>query len=150
MELEELRHKAAELFPAAVNFGIKNPGQLNQALDELQQLCSRHYMALGFSCQYDCLSEVTPKLEGSLSLEAWCRAEMEISGWNVNIHMRPFHLGAGYVHFEIIHDGPLGKFTETGYRSHFTPLATFAELTPEDYLTLIIETRPREQQLSLF
>ena len=33
---------------------------------------------------------------------------------------------------------------------HFTPLAIFQEFSPEEYLALVIGTRPREQQLTLF
>jgi hypothetical protein len=47
-------------------------------------------------------------------------------------------------------EGPMTGFTETEYRSHFTPLATFAEFSPAEYLSLVIGLRPKEQQLNLF
>lgn len=150
MDLAELRCRAASLYPAAVRFTINNPGKQNPSLIELQRACASCFEALGYGCQNDLFSEVIPKVEGELSLEAWSKAELEISGWNVTVHMRPLHLGAGYVHFEILHDGPIRKFTETGYRSHFTPITTFAELSPIEYLSLVISTRPKEQQMELF
>lgn len=150
MKIEELRSKAAELFPLAVRCAIASPEAENPSFDELHRLCAENYTPLGFRCHHDCFSEIVPKVEGQLSLEAWSKADLEISGWQVQIHMRPFHLGAGYVHFEIRHDGPLAGFTETGYRSHFTPLATFAEFTPEEFLAALIPARPKVQQLTLF
>ena len=149
MELEEIRAKAAELFPQATRFAITHPGQPNAAFDELQQLCAANFARLGYACHADFFGEIVPKLEGSLSLDAWSHEKLEISGWPVDVTMRPFYLGAGYVHLEIRHDGEPPFFNHTGYRSHFTPLATFAELTPEDYLALVIGTRPREQQMTL-
>lgn len=150
MELDDICSRAAELFPLAVRHAIANPKEENPSFDELHQLCAENYERLGFRCHHDFFCEVVPKLEGQLSLDAWCRADLMISGWQVQVLMRPYHLGAGYAHFEIRHDGPLPGVTDTGYRSHFTPLATFAEFTPEEFLALLIPERPKIQQLTLF
>lgn len=150
MELAELQAKAATHFPPAVKFAIANPGSDNPSFDELQRLCGENYSRLGFRCHADCFEAIAPKRDGMLTLDAWCKAELQISGWLVKVTMRPFYFGAGYVHFSIRHNGAIPGLTGTGYRSHFTPLATFAELTPEDFLTVLIPPSPRKQQLMLF
>jgi len=151
MELEEIRAKAAELFPLATRFAIANAGVAIAAFDELRHLCASNYARLGFGCHADFFGEITPKIEGSLSLDAWCKAKLKVSGWTVEVTMRPFHLGAGYVHFEIrSDDGPIPGLTATGYRSEFRPLALFSELAPESFLAALIPERSRVQQLTLF
>ncbi|MEO6476191.1 hypothetical protein [Luteolibacter sp.] len=150
MELEELRTRAGELFPLAVSHALKHIGLPNPPLDSLGQLCWSHFEELGFDCQADCFAAVAPKAEGRLCLEAWSRADLEICGWQVNVLLRPFYLGASYAHFEVRHDGPLPGFTGTGYRSVFTPLTSLADRSPEEFLAELIPPRPREQQLSLF
>lgn len=150
MELDDLRTKASELFPAAVRFGIENPGEGNAALATLKELCAKNYADLGFDCQADCFAEIVPKVEGKLSMDAWCHAELEISGWKLEVRFRPFYLGGSFAHFEIRHNGPLPGVTQTGYRSIFTSLATFAEQSPLEFLQDSIPHAPREQQMTLF
>lgn len=150
MELDQIRTEAAELFPLAVRFAIARPGIANPQLDSLNQLCGDNYARLGFHCRADCFAAMAPKLDGVLTLDAWCRADLMVSGWPLNVVLRPLYLGATYAHFQIRHNGPIPGVTETGCQSVFTPLATFAELAPEEYLSSLIGTHPREQQLTLF
>jgi hypothetical protein len=151
MELEEIRAKAAELFPLATRFAIANPGVANVAFEQLHQLCASNYSRLGFFCHADFFTEIVPKLEGTLSLDAWCRMKREVSGWPLEITVRPFYLGAGFVHFEFrSSDGPIPGLTGTGYLSDFRPLSLFAEHTVEEFLAARVPARAREQQLTLF
>lgn len=150
MELDELRTKAAELFPSAVRAAIDNPGSVNRALEALKALCSANYAELGFDCHADCFAEIVPKVEGWLTLDAWCRADLEISGWKLEVRFRPFYLGGSFGHFEIRHDGPLPGVTQTGYRSIFSSLANLADQSPLEFLQGSIPQAPREQQMSLF
>jgi hypothetical protein len=150
MELDELRTKAAELFPLAAKAAVEAPGTANTSLESLNQLCADNYAALGFRCHADCFGAITPKLEGKLSLDAWCNADLEICGWNLNVRLRPFFLGGSFAHFEIRHNGPLPGVTQTGYRSVFTQLANFADRTPLEFLQASIPQAPREQQMTLF
>lgn len=150
MTLDEIRSIAEDYFPKAVNFATANPGSENRALERLNELARENHQALEFSCAADLFAAMVPKANGYLSLMAWSRADLVISGWQVNVLMRPFHLGAGYVHFQIRHNGPMKGFTETGFRSVFTPIATFDETTPEDYLSKLIPERSTGPQLWLF
>ena len=151
MELKQLKHEAAILFPLASKFAIENPGTANPSLESLKRLCRDHHASLEFDCMADCFAAVVPQLHGSLSLDAWCDAELEVSGWKLRITMRPFYLGASYAHFEIRHAaGPIPGFTETGYRSVFTPMATFAEFSPAEFLELSVPKVLPAQQLTLF
>ena len=150
MELYELRTKGAELFPIEVSHALEHIGEPNSPVESLQQLCRANFAKLGFDCLADCFAAIAPRVEGRLSLEAWSQAELEIFGWQVNVTLRPFYLGALYAHFEIRHNGPLPGFTGTGYRSVFTPLASLAERSPLEFLAELIPKRPHEQQLTLF
>lgn len=150
MELDEVRAKAGELFPSAVKTAIDNPGGANSALETLKELCSANYDALGFNCHADCFAEIVPKVEGRLTLDAWCRADLEISGWKLEVRFRPFYLGGSFAHFEIRHDGPLPGVTQTGYKSIFSSLANLADQSPLEFLEASIPRAPLEQQLRLF
>lgn len=151
MDFDQLKQEASTLFPLACNFAIEHQGTDNSSLESLKRLCWEHHASLGFDCMADCFAAVVPKVEGTLSLDAWCDSELEVSGWKVRITMRPFYLGASYAHFEIRHaGGPIPGFTETGYRSVFTPMATFAEFSPEEFLELSVPKVLPAQQLTLF
>ncbi len=150
MDLDELKSKATELFPLATKFALEHPGQPNPSLDALNALCADHYESLGFDCHAHCFGAIVPKITGRLSLEGWCDADLEISGWNLSIKFRPFYLGGAFAHFEIKHDGPLPGVTETGYRSVFTPLANLAAQSPLEFLASSIPQAPIARQLDLF
>ena len=150
MELDQLKKKAASLFPAAVTFALENPGQPNADHDELQRLCWSYFKELGFYCQADCFDAVVPRVEGELTLAAWSTAKLDIHGWELEIRLRCFYLGGAYAHFEVRHDGPLPGLTQTGYRSIFVPLSQIAGKTPREYLSEAIPPRPKVQQLTLF
>lgn len=150
MELDELKLKAAALFPEAVKAALENPGQANPAYEELHGLCWSHFETLGFGCQADCFAAVVPKCDGELKMDAWSRANVEIHGWPFQITFRPFYLGASYAHFEVRHNGPLPGLTETGYRSIFVPFGQIVGKTPLEFLSKAIPARPKAQQLTLF
>jgi hypothetical protein len=150
MTLDEIRSIAEDYFPRAVNFAISNPGAPNRALERLKELADENFERLGFVCSADLFGALTPKANGYLSLMAWSRADVLVSGWQVKVLMRPFYLGAGYVHFQINHNGPMKGFTETGFRSVFTSLQTFSEITPLEYLAEMIPERNIDPQMTLF
>jgi len=149
MTLDELRSRAAELFPLAVAFAVEHPGETNPALRELKADCWIHYQALGFSCMADCFDEVAPRLINELSLAGWSSKELTVEPWTVRVRCRPFHISSWAAHLEIHHKGPLPGVTETGYRSMFVPMQTFAEVTPEDYLRSLLAPLPKSQQMEL-
>lgn len=150
MELEELRRHAAELFPAAVEHAIERPEERNEAYDKLNAMCWVHFRKLGFTCMSDCFDAVVPKVEGELNIRCWSEAEIRSLPWTVKVRCRPFHFTEHWAHIELHHDGPLPGITETGYRSIFEPMTTFANTTPEAYLRSILDGLPASEQLSLF
>lgn len=151
LTLDELRARAAILFPVAVTNAIGKPGQENPQLSELKQLCWTHFKALGFDCMASCFDEVVPKSEGKLSLSEWSAAEVNLMPWTMRIRCRPFYISYSDAHFEIRHEGPLPGVTETGYRSMWVPLATFATMTPDEFVKSEIGRRlPSTRQMTLF
>lgn len=151
MELNEIRTLAAELFPQAVGFAVANPGKEgNAAYDRLHSVCWENYQRLGFSCMADLFGEVAPKTEGKLTLENWSKADVTVDAWTVRVNCRPFSFGSHFAHIELRHNGPLPGVTETGYRSIFAPMASFAEVTPEEHVRALLNSLPKSQQLSLF
>jgi hypothetical protein len=151
MTLDELRTQAAELFPIAVRNAVEHPSDENSELIRLNQLCWEHYKPLGFSCMSACFSAAMPKSEGMLDLTSWSSSEMKVLPWIFRVNYRPLHFGQHLAHFEIRHDGPLPGVTETGYRSIFAPMTTFADRTPEDFIRHeVCKDLPKSSQMTLF
>lgn len=151
MTLEELRTLAAELFPQAAAIATERPEGENQPLAELKSLCWTHFKELGFDCMAACFDEVAPKSEGELTLAAWSNAEFTSPPWTFRVRCRPFHISSWSAHLEIRHNGPLPGITETGYRSMFIPLATFASISPEEFVkSEICRKLPASAQMTLF
>lgn len=147
MELVDLKKEAERLFPLAAAQAVDHPGDKNPPLETLRQLCRQHFKTLGFPCMADCFGAVVPRVKGSLPLDAWSIAVLTVAPWTFRVEARPFWLGSDRVHIAIHHDGPL-PITETGYRSIFAPLATFASGgTLEEFIR---EMFPQTQQMSLF
>ena len=96
----------------------------------------------------NCFDAVIPCVRGRLALDAWSTAELTVSPWTFRVECRPFWLGSDQVHFAIHHEGPLPGVTETGYRSIFAPVSTFADgTTPESFIRAMF---PQTAQMSLF
>lgn len=151
MTFDELRAQAAELFPAAVRNAVDHPGEENPELIRLKQLSSEHFKPLGFHCMAACFDAIMPRSEGKLNLAGWSSEEMNVLPWTFRVSCRPFFLSSHSAHFEIQHDGPLPGVTETGYRSIFAPMATFADMTPADFIrSEICKDLPKSSQMTLF
>ena len=151
MTLDELRNQAAELFPIAVANAIDHPGENNAELNLLKQLCWENFEPLGFDCMAACFDAIMPRSEGKLNLAGWSSEEMSVLSWRFRVKCRPFFLSSSSAHFEIRHDGPLPGVTETGYRSIFAPMATFADRTPDDYIRReVCKDLPKTSQMTLF
>ena len=151
MTLDELSAQAAELFPTAVANSVDRPGEENPELVSLKQLAWKHYKSLGFSCMAACFDAIMPRSEGELNLAGWSSAEMSVLPWTFRVSCRPFYLSSYSAHIEIRHDGPLPGVTETGYRSIFAPMATFADKTPDDFIrSEICKDLPKSSQMTLF
>lgn len=151
MILEELRIRAAELFPLAVTAAVEQPDAKNAALDTLRALCWEHYKILGFRCMGDCFDEVVPRTDGHLTLECWSSAEMKVMPWTLRVTCRPFYLSTTSTHIEIKHNGPLPGVTETGYRSIFVPMTAFAKIGPEEFIRKqLCRDLPDSVQMTLF
>lgn len=151
MTLDELRKRAAELFPQAATIATEKPEEENPPLAELQSLCWSHFKALGFDCMAACFDEVAPKSEGQLTVSAWSSAEFNSPPWTFRVRCRPFHISKWSAHLEVTHKGPLPGITETGYRSMFVPLNTFATMSPEEFVRAeICRKLPASQQMTLF
>lgn len=151
MTLDEIKDAAATLFPEAVAQAIRNPGEANQPLEELKRLCWTNFEPLGFNCMADCFDAVVPRSEGNLSVSAWSDGEVSVLPWRLRVRCRPFHISQRDAHIEIRHDGPLLGITETGYRSMFVPMATFASMSPEEFIrSEVCANLPKNQQMTLF
>lgn len=150
MTIDTLRAQAAPLFAKASSNAIQNPGARNDAFDDLNRLCGKRFSDLGFSCMADCFAAAAPKIDGALSLEAWSSARIEVHGWTVAVKFRPLKGCGLFAHLEIHHDGPLPSVTETGYLSRFIPMATFADMTPDEVLHAVLANVPQVRQLTLF
>jgi hypothetical protein len=150
MTLDELRRHAADLFPQASAYAIHRPGERNEAFEALERLCWDYYESLGFDCMADCFTAVAPRIEGRLSLDAWSSTRVEFRGWIIETSLHSLKFCGNYAHIEIFHDGELPGVTETGYLSRFIPMATFAERTPDDFLSELLSGLPLIRQLSLF
>ena len=151
MTLEELCREAAELFPAAVEHALREQGQRNLALETLNAKCWTHFKPLGFRCMADCFEAVVPKKEGELTIKSWSEAEIKALPWTIRVRCRPFHLAEHFAHLELHHEGPLPGVTDTGYRSIFAPMASFARTTPERYVReTICKDLPKSFQMDLF
>lgn len=148
MDLVVLKQQAESLFKQAAALALSDPGEKNPHLQNLRQLCWRHYAAHGFACMADCFAAVVPHVEGRLTLEGWSVADMTVAPWTFRVVLRPFWMGQEQVHIAIHHDGPLPEVTATGYRSIFAPIATFKDgVTPEEFIRGMF---PQSPQLSLF
>jgi hypothetical protein len=151
MTLDELKSRAADLFPAAVEHAVKNPGLSNSPLEEFKSICWTNFENLGFDCMADCFDAAVPKSEGELSLTSWSDGEVSVVPWTIRVRCRSFHISLRDVHLELRHNGPLPGITETGYRSVFVPLSKFSSMTPEEFVrTEICSKLPTTQQLTLF
>ncbi len=151
MTLDELCTQAAELFSIAVANAVDHPGEENPELISLKQLAWEHYKPLGFRCMSACFDAIMPRSEGKLNLAGWSSEEISVLPWTFRVSCRPFFLSSYSAHFEIQHDGPLPGVTETGYRSIFAPMATFADTTPADFIrTEICKDLPKSSQMTLF
>jgi hypothetical protein len=151
MTLDELRSQASDLFPIAVANAVERPGDENPQLLLLKQLCWEHFKPLGFDCMAACFDAIMPRSDGKLDLAGWSSAEISVLPWTIRVSCRPFFLSSTSAHFEIRHDGPLPGVTETGYRSIFTPMATFADRTPDDFIRReICKDLPKSSQMTLF
>lgn len=151
MTLDELRARAADLFPLAVKKAVQEPSEKNEALDELKGLCWQNFRELGFDCMANCFDAVAPRAEGKLLLTAWSDGEVSMMPWRLRVRCRPFHISTRDAHIEIRHDGPLPGITETGYRSMFVPMKTFAQMTPEEFVrNEVCSKLPTSQQMPLF
>ena len=148
MNLVELKDEAARLFPLAAAHAVGNPGQQNPPLRTLKAHCWQHFETLGFECMANCFEAVIPRVHDRLALDAWSTADLTVSPWTFRVECRPLWLGSDQVHFAIHHEGPLPGVTETGYRSIFAPVSTFADgTTPEEYIRAMF---PQTAQMSLF
>lgn len=151
MTLEELKARAAILFPDAVELAIADPGSTNGPLEELKGLCWKHFKSLGFECMANCFDEVAPRSEGNLTVSAWSDGEVSAMPWRLRVRCRPFHISSRDAHIELRHDGPLPGVTETGYRSIFVPMSKFSTMTPEEYVrNEVCANLPKVQQMDLF
>lgn len=151
MTLNELSKIAIELFPIAAANAINRPDKRNDELNQLHQLCWKHFEALGFSCMADCFSAIAPRSEGKLDITNWSSAHMESRHWRFRVRCRPFRLSSTSAHFEIHHDGALPGVTETGYRSIFAPMEKFSDMSPEDFIrSEICQNMPDSEQMQLF
>lgn len=151
MTLDELRSQAAELFPAAVQHSIHHPAERNEAYDKLSAMCWVHFRHLGFECMSDCFDAAVPKTEGELTIRSWSQAEVRSLPWTMRVRCRPLRFTEHHAHFEIHHDGPLPGITETGYRSMFVSMATFADITPAEFIhSEICKDLPKSSQMMLF
>jgi hypothetical protein len=147
MELVDLKKEAERLFPLAAAQAVDHPREKNPPLETLRKLCWQYFEALGFPCMADCFAAVVPRVKGCLPLDAWSTAELTVAPWTFRVEARPFWLGSDQVHIAVHHNGPL-PITETGYRSIFAPLATFASGgTLEEFIRGMF---PHEAQMSLF
>lgn len=150
MELEELRAKAAELFPSAVRTAVDTPDSDNPPLRAFTKLCDEHYQRLDYLCHADLFEELVPKVKDQLVLDAWCFCNMVVSGWKLHVQFRPLYLGNDHAHFQINHNGAVPGFTETGYKSVFLPMALFAKRSPLEVLEQMVPKAPPVQQMMLF
>jgi hypothetical protein len=147
MDLVDLKKEAGRLFQEAAARAIATPGEKNKPLQDLRQLCWRHYEMHGFRCMADCFAAVVPHIQGRLTLDGWSVADMTVAPWTFRVVLRPFWLGSEQVHIAIHHDGPLPDVTQTGYRSIFAPISTFQDgMTPEAFIRSMF---PQEAQMSL-
>ena len=148
MNLVELKDEAARLFPLAVSHALENPTDENPPLRTLKAHCWQHFQALGFDCMADCFEAAIPNIDDRLALDAWSSCDLTVAPWTLRVVCRAFWLGTGQVHFAIHHVGPLPGVTETGYRSIFAPIATFADgTTPGNFIRAMF---PQTAQMSLF
>jgi len=98
-----------------------------------------------------CFDAIMPRSEGKLDLTGWSSAEISVLPWTFRVSCRPFFLSSSSAHFEIRHDGPLPGLTETGYRSIFAPMATFADRSPDDFIrSVVCKDLPKSVQMTLF
>ncbi|MFD0894737.1 hypothetical protein KBB96_05030 [Luteolibacter ambystomatis] len=134
-----------------MTIATEKPEEENLPLSKLKSLCWTHFRELGFDCMAACFDEVAPKTDGELTLAGWSSAEFNAPPWTFRVRFRPFHISHWSAHLEVRHDGPLPGVTETGYRSMFVPLKTFATMTPKEFVrSEICSKLPATQQLNLF
>lgn len=151
MTLNELQTFAEEIFSVAVANAIQRPEEENAELEELKRLCWSHHKDLGFDCMADCFEAVIPKSDGKLDLNNWSSAEIESHHWRFKVRCRSFRLSSTSAHLEIHHEGALPGVTETGYRSIFTPMTRFADMTPENFIkNEVCKDLPKSSQMTLF
>lgn len=151
MTRDELSTQAAKLFPIAVENALERPKEANAELLFLKQLCWENFKSMGFDCMASCFEAIIPKTEGKLDITSWSSAEMTVLPWTFRVSCRPFFLSSTSAHLEIRHNGRLPSVTESGYLSIFTPMDSFANRSPEDFIRMnVCKHLPKSTQMTLF
>lgn len=137
-----------EHFAEAVQRCIVTPDKYFQIHGKIMRPARAHYGDWGFRCISDAFDAAVPRSE-TLELAAWSTEELSIDHWKVTVSCRAFHIGCDHAHIEITNAGYTHlPFTETGYKSYFVPLSSFAgSKTPHDFVKAQF---PEVSQMELF
>lgn len=135
MTFESYKQALATEFPAAIRLLIEERQGAYEMASSLKTPSSQYSREWGFDYPAQAWNAAVPKSD-TLTLEAWSWGTVIIEEWQMEVTCQALNIAPQSAHIEIRNIGmvPL-PFTDTGYRSEFVPLPSFANgKTVEDFI----------------
>jgi len=135
MTFESYKQALAKEFPAAIQLIVQEKQGAYEAAARLKAPIVQYSSEWGFDYPAQAWNAAVPKSD-TLTLGAWSNGSILIEEWQMDVTCQALHIAPQSAHIEIRNSGriPL-PFTDTGYRSEFVPLPSFAGgKTVEDFI----------------